>query len=637
MIYLALLVFSALHPLEPLTHDEINIVTHTIQRDRKFPKGAFFATVSLHEPRKMDMKRWKPGQSMPREAFAMVLDRKANVTYEAQVDIGRRKLVKWIRREGVQSLILQSEYIWLGEIVHADPRFKAAMAKRGITDPSKVWVDGWAPGTLKPGTQGPRLMRAVCYYQDGAINFYDRPIEGLTIVVDLNQGKVIDLVDTVVLPIPTEHTEFSEKALGPMRSDLKPLVITQPEGPSFTVNGHEVQWQKWKFRFVLDTREGLVLHDVSYNDAGNVRSVLYRGALSEMVVPYGDADPHWSWRSAFDEGEYGIGRMASPLEVGTDVPVNARLFDADFADDLGKAYTLPRAVALYERDAGMLWKHYDVYHDKNESRRGRQLVLSFITTIGNYDYAIQWIFNQDGVLEVACDLSGMMLPKGVPMAKHDDAAHARHHGEHVVAPYVAAPHHQHIFNFRLDMDVDGVFNRISELNTLGLPVSENNPHGNAMEVREILLERERAAARDVSTASSRFWRVSNNAKRSSLGYAPSYVLLPGGNTMPFVASEAPVRRRARFMEHHVYATTYQEGERHASGDYPNQGQAEQGLPIYQGDDESLVDQDLVLWYSVGMTHIPRPEEWPIMTVHHVGFKLLPAGFFDRNPALDVPR
>ena len=46
---------------------------------------------------------------------------------------------------------------------------------------------------------------------------------------------------------------------------------------------------------------------------------------------------------------------------------------------------------------------------------------------------------------------------------------------------------------------------------------------------------------------------------------------------------------------------------------------------------------MVLWYTMGVTHIPRPEEWPVMPVTHVGFKMIPGGFFTRNPALDVPR
>jgi primary-amine oxidase len=75
----------------------------------------------------------------------------------------------------------------------------------------------------------------------------------------------------------------------------------------------------------------------------------------------------------------------------------------------------------------------------------------------------------------------------------------------------------------------------------------------------------------------------------------------------------------------------------AAGPYPNQSQGSDGLPRWADNDESIVDQDVVAWYTFGVTHIPRPEEWPVMSATHVGFRMLPAGFFTRNAALDVPR
>src|SRR5262249_45465342 len=157
---------------------------------------------------------------------------------------------------------------------------------------------------------------------------------------------------------------------------------------------NEVRWQNWRFRFTMHPREGLVLHQVQYEDKGKLRSVMYRGSLSEMMVPYGHNNQHWTYRNAFDEGEYGIGRYSGSLAVGEDVPNNSKLFDAVFADDFGKPYVVKNAVALYERDGGLLWKHFDMYGGKNVSRRSRELVITFITTVSNYDYGLNWIFHQ---------------------------------------------------------------------------------------------------------------------------------------------------------------------------------------------------------------------------------------------------
>jgi primary-amine oxidase len=189
------------------------------------------------------------------------------------------------------------------------------------------------------------------------------------------------------------------------------LFVSQPQGPSFRVEGQEVRWQNWAFRFQMHPREGLVLYQVRYLDHGRWRQVLYRASLAEMMVPYGHNDDHWTWRAAFDEGEYGIGRYSGSLEVGTDVPPNARLFDALFVDDFGMPYSTKNAVALYERDGGLLWKHFDMYAGGNVSRRGRDLVIGFITTISNYDYGLNWVFREDGSLE----LEAQLLAKGVEL------------------------------------------------------------------------------------------------------------------------------------------------------------------------------------------------------------------------------
>ena len=77
-------------------------------------------------------------------------------------------------------------------------------------------------------------------------------------------------------------------------------------------------------------------------------------------------------------------------------------------------------------------------------------------------------------------------------------------------------------------------------------------------------------------------------------------------------------------------------ERYAAGDYPNQHGGGSGIPAFQSADRPLVDEDVVVWHTFGSTHVPRSEDWPVMPADVVSFWLKPFGFFDRNPALDVP-
>lgn len=626
---------QARHPLDPLTAAEINTAVRLVSTAPQFPKDALYSTIVLKEPPKSEVLSYRAGATFRREAFALLLDRENNRAYEAVVDLKNERLLSWHEAVGIQPLVMDAEYKILPDIVKADARWQAAMKKRSITDFDKVQIDGWAVGQVAPAYQGKRLLRALSYFKGDSINFYGRPIEGVVALVDMNNDKVLEVVDTGVVPLARTTQELDEKSTG-KREAPKTLAITQPDGASFKIDGQEIQWQKWHFRYTMHPREGVVLHTVGYEDKGKVRSILYRASLSEMVVPYGDTDVNWRWRSAFDVGEYSVGRLASPIEPKTDAPENAMLINATFAGDDGKPYEIERAVCIYERDGGMLWKHFETYSGQNESRRARELVIGFIATIGNYDYAVSWIFHQDGVLEVDAALSGIMLPKGVGETKvsgHD--AHFK--SGHLVASNVVAPHHQHFFNFRLDFDVDGQANEVHEMNTRALPPGPGNPNLNGMVMDETLLPTERAAQRQMNMQTARTWLVVNPSAHNDLGYNTSYILAPGPNSLPYVAPASQVRRRAGFINNHFWATRYKADEMNAAGVYPNQSRGGDGLPRWVANNESLVNQDVVVWYTMGITHIPRPEEWPIMPVTHVGFKLLPGNFFSTNPALDVPR
>jgi len=517
------------------------------------------------------------------------------------------------------------------------------MRKRGLTNMAEIQLDPWAPGLLDPKTEPPstRWVRALAYVKGTQKNPYARPIEGVVALVNLNEMRVERVLDLGVYPIPPQTADLDAQSIaaargGRLRAAPKPLQTTQPLGPSFTVSGHEVRWQNWRFRFSLEPREGLVLHTVGYEDAGRLRSILFRASLSEMLVPYADPAVNWSFRNAFDEGEYGLGRLTDSLEVGVDAPPQARFFDAVFADDFGKPMVVPRAVAIYERDGGLLWKHFEYYsNNRTDGRRARELVIFSMVTVANYDYGFNWIFRQDGTMELQAVLTGIMLTKGVENTGQHAEAEERF--GHLVAPNLAAVHHQHFFNFRLDFDVDEGPNSVREINTQPVPPGADNPALNAFDMQSTPLRTEADAQRDLNLATARRWAVVNLASHNGLGQPAGYLIAPGDSAVPYLQPDSPIRQRAGFINHHFWATPYEPDERHAAGEYPNQSNPGQGLPTWTKANRPLEGQDVVAWYTFGVTHVPRPEEWPVMSATTAGFKLLPVSFFTANPALDVPR
>jgi primary-amine oxidase len=636
----------AAHPLDPLTWSEIETAMEVLRAGGKFAEGMFVPTLVLREPSKETVRAFRAGAPLQREAFAIVLDRKGNRTSEAIVDVGKKAIVSWKEVPGVQPNVLEEEFESVPEIVRADPAWQAAIAKRGITDTQNVLVDTWAAGVLpaKGAAPGARLCRAISFYRGQNKNGYGRPIEGVVAVVDVNQGKVVEVVDTGVRPVARSAQDFDAKSLGRPRAGLKPLSVEQSQGPSFQIAGNRVRWQNWQFRFALHPREGLVLYTVGYEEGGKVRPILHRASISEMVVPYGDPDVNWVWKSAFDEGEYGLGRLANELEPGRDAPDNAVFADAVMATETGEPDLWRNAVAFFERDGGILWKHYDDFTERAYTRRARELVMLYTVTVGNYDYFIHWIFHLEGTIEVRAQASGILLAKGVPQATCQSCAAAAEgkpaEGDEktgtLVAERIVAPNHQHFFNFRLDFDVDGEANSVSELNVSSIPEAQGNPHLNGFMMEKTLLATEKAAQRDMNLATQRHWKVFNPGAKNSIGHSPGYMIAPGENSIPYSQPASATRKRAGFMSHHLWVTPYKAGEMNASGTYPNQNPQDEGLPKWTADDEPIVNRDVVLWYTVGLTHIPRPEEWPIMPTGGVSFKLVPFAFFTANPVLDVP-
>ena len=615
-------------PLEPLSVAEIDTAVGLIEADTRFPPGGFFPLVALKEPPKSEVLAWDPGESFRRDAFANVYDRDANRTWEVVVDLRQGRVVSFVEVHGVQPAVSDSEFGDAAAIVLTDPRWRAAMRRRGV-NPNQVYLDVWAPGELPEADQkappGTRLLRAISFFSGNLPNPYDRPIEGVVVTVDMNRMEVIDVIDTVVRPVNRTITGNSSST----RGDLKQLVARQVDGPSFQINGQEVNWQKWRFRVGFSTREGVILHQIAYRDGGVLRPVIHRLSMNELFVPYGIPDQTWVWRAAFDIGEYNTGHFSEEMAKNVDVPENAFFFDgASFSDtgSAGGAYALPHVAAMYERDGlAALWDRLDPQTFERDARFGRELVISTAFAIGNYTYSTNYVFRQDGGIDVLVGATGTTLNRGV-----SSVAEGNQFGTSVAAN-IAAPNHQHFFNFRIDFDVDGTANQVVEENI----ESVASPFGNAFDARETVLASE--GNRDLNFQSDRSWVVESTTEENALGEPTGYQLMPREGTHPYASPSFPGLQKAAFAQHQLWVTRYHDGELFAAGDYPNQTEVGEGLPDYSAPAESVRARDIVVWYTVGLTHPPRIEDFPVMPAEMFGFSLHPHGFFDENPALDVPR
>lgn len=620
------------HPLEPLTADEVQLAVTILRDAGKVTPTTRFISVSLKEPAK-DVVRKHSGGSIERRAFAVLFDNATNSCYEATVSLTERKLTAHTHIPGVQPTMSADEQVECEQAVLASPEFKAALKKHyGIDDTSLVMVDIWSAGNYgSEEDRTRRLARPLCFLRtDPTDNGYARPIEGLRPVVDLNQMKVIRVEEYGHWPLPPQQGNYAADRVTKMRDDIKPLDITQSEGPSFEVDGYCVRWQKWSFVIGFNAREGLTLNNVCYQDNGHKRSILYRASLSEMVVPYGDPAPQQARKNAFDAGEYGLGYCANSLELGCDCLGLIKYFDGHLCTSRGQPLTIKNAVCMHEEDFGILWKHTDRrLADKPEVRRSRRLVISSIATVENYEYGFFWYLYQDGNIQFEIKLTGILSLGALnPGEKSPYGA--------MIAPQLYAPNHQHFFNVRLDMDLDGGPNSVYQVDVVPDSLGPNNPFENAFSARATLLETEKQAQASLNLETARTWKIVNPNVKNAVGEPVAYRFLPGDNCVPFASKNAWWRKRAGFVNHHMWVTPFHENEKHAAGNYPNQSQGGDGLPKWTEQNRAIANADVVLWYTFGHTHLPRPEDYPVMPTAYIGFMLKPAGFFTENPANDVP-
>jgi primary-amine oxidase len=623
------------HPLDPMQAGEIAAAAAAVRASdgyRAQSGRCRFITIDLAEPHKDALLAWETGGDRPpREAEVVLLDRGRAETVEATVSLDAGTVTEWRVRTDVQPMAVVSELMEAEELLRLHPEFQAALARRGVVDPDQIQVDAWPAGHFGRAEESERrLARCVAFVKPRpGDNEWAHPVDGVIALVDLNTLEVLRVDDHGVVPVPPESGNFDVAAGAPLRTDIAPLAITQPDGPGFTVQGRVVRWQRWQLHVGFTAREGLVLNRVTYEDGGRSRSIMHRASLSEMVVPYGDPSPTHYFKNAFDAGENGVGVAASPLTRGCDCLGEIIYLDAVINDAAGEPVEIPNAICMHEEDYGVLWRHIEWRDGSGEVRRSRRLVISSFSAIGNYDYGFFWYLYQDGTIAFEVKLTGVLSTGAVAPGVRPQ------HGT-LVAPGLNAMVHQHFFNMRLDLDIDGRENAVEEVWTESVPPGPDNPHGNAFRPLRRRFETELQARRRTDARSARWWEIVNPAVRHRLGEPVGYRLIPGENAVPFAQPDAPVSKRAGFIHEHLWVTPYEPSERYAAGDYPSQHPGGAGLPEWTSADRKIADRDVVVWYTFGHHHVPRPEDWPVMPVATIGFQLKPVGFFERNPALDVP-
>lgn len=434
--------------------------------------------------------------------------------------------------------------------------------------------------------------------------------------------------------------EYHPDLVGEHRTSTKPYHVSQPEGPSFVVQGNRIEWEKWSLHVGFNYREGLTLHDVRYDG----QSLFYRLSLSEMFVPYGDGRTPYARKAAFDLGNDGAGVNANNLQLGCDCLGHIRYFDGWHTTSGGDPIQIPNAVCCHEIDDGILWKHTNFRTGNAVVTRSRVLVLQTIITVSNYEYIFAFHLGQDASLHYEVRATGIVstvpinigdrLPFGTP-----------------VAPGVMAPYHQHLFSLRIDPAIAGYQNSLVVEESHPMPLQDpkvHNPFGIGYTTESRIVTSE--SGLDLDHTVNRVFKIVNEDVLNPVTGGPvGYKLSPCYSQLLLAHPTSFHAKRSEFAAHAVWVTRYHDDEIFAAGKHTMQSLGGTGIASWiqnrprqqhtrdrtAGDPSAVRNHDIVIWHTFGSTHNPRVEDWPVMPCEKMVVGLKPVNFFARNPAMDV--
>jgi primary-amine oxidase len=621
-------------PFDALTPAEVATTVAILQKAGDADDQTYFPTITLQESSKADMRAWVKGKPMQRAAFVVL--RRSGKTYEAVVDVSAQKLVSYEEKPGAQPSIMDDEWNNARDLLMADPRFKKAIARRNLKKPNDVFCTPNSAGAFPgDGYDGKRILKIPCFTSEDKIHpAIARPIEGLMGIVDTDAKKVLDVIDTTAVdlaPVPPDYAKLPAPD-----APLKPIAIIAPEGTNIQLSGNiNIKWANWTLHARADKRAGLIISNVKFNDRGTPRDVAWQMNVSEVFVPYMDPDDTWSYRTFLDAGEFGLGYLMSSLSAGVDCPVDAYYRDLVFPNDTGGTYVKPSAVCIFERATGdPAWRHYTSDDQRVSGVPQTELVIRHIPTLGNYDYVVDYVFTPQGAITMRVGATGFVAVKTSAAADtQSPTADADSKYGTLVAPYTIAPNHDHYFSFRLDMDVDGEKNALVRDQFVMAPATGSATRKSLWTVKTDQYAAEGPIEPDHSAIAGERWRIINpNETTKGLKNHPGYMLM--GHTATSILSDTdPAQRRAGFSSFGLWVTKQRPDQLWAAGLYPNLSGPDQGLPDYVKKAESIANDDLVLWYTMGFHHAPRPEDFPIMPTAWHELTLAPAFFFDRDPSM----
>ncbi|KAJ8767616.1 hypothetical protein K2173_018174 [Erythroxylum novogranatense] len=636
------------HPLDPLTVQEINKVRKIIKSYHLF-KSAPLAIHSLvlEEPDKTLVLRWQKGDPLlPRKAAVVARVKGHSHVLTVDISTGEITIQATGPLSGYPTMTMEdmTSAPW-APLSNLD--FNRTIIERGV-DLKDLACLPISLGWFGKKEENRRLIKVQCYSMKDTANFYMRPIEGLTVLVDLDTKQVVEISDKgKKIPIPkaadTDY-RYSTVDVNQRMRMINPISLEQPKGPSFTVeDGHVVKWANWEFHLKPDPRAGVIISRAKFRDpdSGKMRNVMYKGFTSELFVPYMDPTDAWYFKTYMDAGEYGFGLQAMPLDPLNDCPRNAYYMDGLFVAGDGTPYVRSNMVCVFESYAGDIgWRHSEspiTGMEIKEVRPKVTLVVRMAASVANYDYIVDWEFQADGLIRIKVGLSGILMVKGTSYVNMNQVTGQENLYGTLLSENVIGVIHDHYITFYLDMDIDGSDNSFVKVNIQRQQTSpDESPRRSYLRAVRHVAKTEKDAQIQLKLYDPSEFHVVNPTKKTRVGNPVGYKVVPAGTAASLLDQSDPPQKRGAFTNNQIWVTPYNRTEQWAGGLFVYQSQGEDTLAVWSDRDRPIENKDIVVWYTLGFHHVPCQEDFPIMPTVSSSFDLKPVNFFESNPILRMP-
>lgn len=633
------------HPFDSVTDAEIRIAAKLVKDSHAAADNVHFVQIDRLDPPKQDMIKYldaeRVGAALPNISRVLYCYYYTNtLTFNkalVNVLIGH-VITKTQLPNGTVGPFLPEDVMEWEEHCMQHPIVLAEIEKLKLPQGYSVRTDPWIYATDDANEKRPLVqfyMYVLANNGHSESNHYSLPLkfspvfEAQTmkyIRMDYLPGGYDETTTPTqpwqVVPGVEYHPDLNGEA---SLREVKPLIVSQPEGASFSVEGSKIKWLGWEFRVATTAREGFAVYDGWFKG----RQVFYRISLSEMTVPYADPRAPYHRKQAFDLGDCGFGVNGNSLKLGCDCLGVIKYLDGKTINSKGEPQVLPSTVCLHEQDAGILYKHMNYRNMNAVVARKREFVVQTIATVANYEYALNLKFTNDGIIDIEVRATGILST--MPIDENITVPWGT-----VVGPNVMAAYHQHILSFRIDPAVDGHKNSVLYEDVEKMPVSKLNPYGIGFVTKKTF--QEKAGYIEQSPFTNRTYKIVNENRINPVSKGPvGYKVQMPAKQMLMADPDSFNSKRATFATQQLWVTKYKDHQLFAAGEFTNQSQTDTGLGDWVKGEDPVRNEDVVVWATMGFTHIPRVEDFPVMPVETHNIHLVPANFFDRNPGLDLPQ